>query len=104
MQGEIKELNRLTSILLDIFEDQLDMGRLVIMEDAQTLLDQQLRQLGRSVLTTGGSIKAADARLKAEKQYEEFDALRKQERHDEADQNISALVRESKNLPKRPQK
>lgn len=104
MQGEIKELNRLTSILLDIFEDQLDIGRLVIMQDAQVLLDQQLKQLGRSVLSTGGSIKASDAKLKAEKQYEKFDALRKQERHDEADKNISALVRESRNLPKRPQK
>jgi len=104
MQAEIKELNRLTSILLDIFEDQLDMGRLVIMQDAQNLLDQQLRQLGRSILSTGGSIKASDAKLKAEKQYEKFDVLRKQERHDEADKNISALVRESKNLPKRPRK
>lgn len=104
MQGEIKELNRLTSILLDIFEDQLDIGRLVIMQDAQVLLDQQLKQLGRSVLSTGGSIKASDAKLKAEKQYEKFDALRKQERHDEADKNISALVRESRNLPKRPRK
>jgi len=104
MQGEIKELNRLTSILLDIFEDQLDIGRLVVMQDAQILLDQQLKQLGRSVLSTGGSIKASDARLKAEKQYEKFDALRKQERHDEADRSISALVRESKGLPKRPHK
>lgn len=36
-EAEIKELNRLTTILLDIFEDQLDMGRLVVMQDAQTL-------------------------------------------------------------------
>ena len=27
-------------------DDQLDVGRLVVMQDAQTLLDQQLRQLG----------------------------------------------------------
>ena len=33
-EAEIKELNRLTNILLDIFEDQLDMGRLVVMQDA----------------------------------------------------------------------
>ena len=104
MQGEIKELNRLTSILLDIFEDQLDVGRLVVMQDAKILLDQQLKQLGRSVLSSGGSIKASDARLRVEKQYEKFDALRKQERHDEADTSISALVRECKYLPKRPPK
>ncbi|WP_413206601.1 RhuM family protein [Rhodospirillum sp. A1_3_36] len=38
-EGEIKELNRLTSILLDIFEDQLDMGRIAVMPDLISLLD-----------------------------------------------------------------
>jgi len=28
---EIKELNRLTSLLLDMFEDQLELGRQVVM-------------------------------------------------------------------------
>lgn len=54
MAPEIKELNRLTTILLDIFEDQLDLGRLAMMSDAETLLNQQLKSLGRSVLHTGG--------------------------------------------------
>jgi hypothetical protein len=54
--GEIGELNRLTTILLDIFEDQLDIGRLVTMDDAHRLLDDQLKNLGRVVLTSGGSI------------------------------------------------
>jgi len=53
-ETEIRELNRLTTILLDIFDDQLDMGRLVVMSDAQMLLDQQLQQLGRVVLRDGG--------------------------------------------------
>lgn len=61
-EQEIREPNRLTTILLDIFEDQLDMGRLVVMQDAQTLLDQQLQQLGRTVLRSGGSTKASDAK------------------------------------------
>ncbi|WP_234901833.1 RhuM family protein [Agrobacterium rubi] len=34
-ESEVKELNRLTTILLDIFEDQLDIGRLVVMQDAE---------------------------------------------------------------------
>jgi hypothetical protein len=72
-EGEIKELNRLTTILLDIFEDQLDMGRLVVMRDAQALLDRQLDQLGRTVLRSGGSVKTAEARRIAEAQYEKFD-------------------------------
>ena len=45
-EAELKELNRLTTILLDIFEDQLDLGRLVVMEDARKLLDGQLKNIG----------------------------------------------------------
>lgn len=99
-ESEIRELNRLTSILLDIFEDQLDIGRIVVMQDAQHLLDQQLRQLGRVVLSGGGSVSAADARRKAEYQYGEFDRQRKLERQKEADERIAALAKEAKKLPK----
>jgi hypothetical protein len=103
-ESEIKELNRLTTILLDIFEDQLDMGRLVVMRDAQVLLDQQLHQLGRTVLRSGGSMKASDAKRIAEAQYEKFDQRRKLERHQEADERIAALAHEAKRLPKSPRR
>lgn len=73
---EIQELNRLTTILLDIFEDQLDIGRLVVMDDARTLLDRQLRELGRAVLGSGGSVKMADAKAQAESEYEKFELAR----------------------------
>jgi hypothetical protein len=104
VDSEIKELSRLTTILLDIFEDQLDMGRLVVMQDAQSLLDQQLRQLGRTVLRSGGSVKASDAKRIAEAQYEKFDQQRKLERHREADERITALAKEAKKLPKTPRR
>jgi hypothetical protein len=99
-EAEIRELNRLTTILLDIFEDQLDLGRIVVMADAQRLLEQQLKQLGRAVLNGGGSIKAAEAKHKAEKQYAAFDKKRKTERYLEADEKIKALATEAKSLPK----
>ena len=99
-EPEIKELNRLTTILLDIFEDQLDLGRLVVMDDARSLLDGQLQQLGRAVLRTGGSVKASDAKRAAESEYEKFDRRRKLDRQREADEHISELVKEAKNLPK----
>ncbi|MEO6218129.1 MAG: RhuM family protein [Sphingomonas sp.] len=51
--SEVKELNRLTTILLDIFEDQTDLGRLVMMDDARRILDQQLQSLGRVLLPMG---------------------------------------------------
>jgi hypothetical protein len=101
-EAEVRELNRLTTILLDIFEDQLDMGRLVVMRDAQDLLDRQLRGLGRAVLRSGGSVKAADAKHLAEAEYEKFDRQRKIERHREADERIAALAKEAKKLPKPP--
>jgi len=103
-EGEIKELNRLTTILLDIFEDQLDMGRLVVMQDARNLLDQQLTQLGRTVLKSGGSVRRDTARQKAEVEYDAFDKQRKLGRKREADAAISSLTAEAKKLPKTPKR
>lgn len=99
-KGEISELNRLTTILLDIFEDQLDLGRIVIMQDAQELLESQLKQLGRSILQSGGSVKASAARKHAEFQYNKFDENRKLMRHKEADKNIAELASQAKALPR----
>lgn len=103
-EQEIRELNRLTTILLDIFEDQLDLGRLVSMQDAQNLLDVQLKQLGRIVLKTGGSTRAQTAKTHAEKQYKIFDQQRKLERQQQADSAISELVGKTKKLPRSPRK
>jgi len=100
--AEIKELNRLTTILLDIFEDQVDLGRLVVMKDATELLDRQLRQLGRVVLQSGGPVKAADARRIAEERYEAFNRQRTEQRRRDAAERISKLAAEAKGLPKGP--
>ncbi|WP_416193446.1 RhuM family protein [Nitrobacter sp. TKz-YC01] len=99
-EGEIKELNRLTTILLDIFEDQLDIGKLVVMDDARRLLDDQLRNLNRRVLAHGGHIKMSDAKKHAERQYDKFNAARKLERQREADRFIAELKTTDKALPK----
>ncbi len=103
--AEVKELNRLTTILLDIFEDQADIGRLVLMRDAKLLLDRQLASLGRVVLSTGGRVSMADAKHHAERQYAIYDTKRKADRHVEADRIIAALRDADKTLPsgrKRP--
>jgi hypothetical protein len=96
---EVKELNRLTTILLDIFEDQANIGRLVMMRDAKKLLDRQLASLGRVVLATGGRTSTTEARRHAERQYEIYDAKRKLLRQAEADKAISSLRGEDKGLP-----
>lgn len=99
-EAEIKELNRLTTILLDIFEDQLELGRLILMADAQALLDRQLQQLGRTVLRGGGSVAAEAARQHVEREYEAFDRTRKIARQREAEETIAALTKEAKSLPR----
>jgi hypothetical protein len=95
-EGEMRELNRLTTILLDIFEDQADIGRLVVMDDATRLLEAQLQGLGRNVLRGGGTVDRRTALEHAEREYGTFDAARRQAARDEADARIAALAREAK--------
>lgn len=97
-QQETKELNRLTTILLDIFEDQLDIGRLKTMAEAARLMDKQLNDLGRVVLRSGGSIAMKDAKKHAERQYNIYKEAQKIQRHREADKAISEIKTALKNL------
>lgn len=97
---EIRELNRLTTILLDIFEDQLDIGRIVVMDDAERLLDQQLRSLNRAVLTHGGQVKTADAKRRAHAQYDIFTERRAVERRSGSDRLIAELRQTDEELPR----
>lgn len=98
--SEIRELNRLTVILLDIFEDQLDIGRLTTMAQAAHLLDQQLRHLNRLVLKSGGNVPHHRAEAAAKREYQKFDSARKAARIAQADVELSALRRADKELPK----
>lgn len=100
VESEIKELNRLTTILLDIFEDQLDLGRIGTMLEVETLLDSQLKSLGRNVLRGGGAVKATQAKAHALGQYEQFDEKRRALRHAEADAALALLKQQEKLLPK----
>lgn len=97
---ELKELNRLTDILLSIFEDQLDIGRLVLMEQASQLLDQQLASLNRVVLNHGGSIRHEQAEARAKAEYKRFDEARRLARKEEADRALAELRATDKVLPK----
>lgn len=98
--AEVRELNRLTTILLDIFEDQLDIGRLRTMAEASALLDKQLGDLGRSVLRTGGRVSMADAKSHADREYDKFRDAQRALRHSEADRAISEIKATQKKLPR----
>ena len=97
---ELSELNRLTVILLDIFEDQLKIGKLTMMSEAAKLLDAQLRSLNRSVLSSGGRVSHEAAKLHAESEYEKYKARLKHLRHEQADRVIQALRETDESLPK----
>jgi hypothetical protein len=99
-ESEVRELNRLTTILLDIFEDQLELGRLTLMAEAERLLDDQLKRLGRPVLTGGGRVSRRDAEAHVKAQYKVFDERRRLERKRAADAAIAELKRASEALPK----
>lgn len=98
--AELKELNRLTTILLDIFEDQLEVGRLTTMSQASKLLEQQLQGLGRLVLRGGGQIAHQTAEAKVKSEYRRFDEHRRALRKVQADEELAALMESQKNLPK----
>lgn len=99
-EAELRELNRLTTILLDIFDDQLEIGKLTLMSEAETLLDTQLTNLNRAVLRHGGSVShdAAEACAKAE--YAKFDSVRRERRRLEALETLATVKSSAQQLPK----
>jgi hypothetical protein len=101
--AEIRELNRITSIILDVFEDQFDVGRITTMSEARAVLDKQLDNLGRVVLSGGGSVSTRAAHAHANAEYEKYKEAKKIARHKQADEAIARLAREAKAL-KRPKR
>lgn len=99
-ESEVRELNRLTTMLLDMFEDQVELGRLTLMDEATAFLDSQLRTLGRAVLTHGGSVKMTEAKRHAERLYTQFRAKQKELQRSQADKTITEIKAEQKNLKK----
>lgn len=99
--SEVKELNRLTVILLDIFEDQLDIGRLKLMAEADMLLDAQLQNLNRVVLRGGGTVSMVDAKRHAEREYAKFKEAQKILRNAQADETIAEIRNAQKSIEQR---
>ena len=100
-EAELKELNSLTTILLDIFELQLDSGLLVRMADAEKLLDRQLTGLDRVVLKNAGRVKKSAADTFAHHHYEMYKEAQKLKRFEDADKAIQQIAKKTKELGKR---
>jgi hypothetical protein len=75
--AEIKEKNRLTNMLLDYFEDQVDIGRIVMMDEAETKLGEFIKFNNRPLLRHLGSVKKEKAVAHAERQYDTFNERRR---------------------------
>ena len=96
---EIKELNRLTTILLDIFEDQLDLGKAHADGRSRGFAESTIERPRRGALRTGGRVAMTDAKASAEREYEKFKAKLAEQRHAEADVAISEIKGAGKSLP-----
>ncbi len=68
-EAEIRDLNRTTGMLLDYFEQELDLGRLVLMGDAIGKVDTFIRNNERPLLAGTGSVSKVDADTHAKAQY-----------------------------------
>lgn len=99
---ELTELNRLTTMLLDYFEDQLAIGKLTTMAQAALRVDDNLRHLHRVVLCHGGQVPHDRAERSAKAEYKKFDARRRAARIAQTDSELAALRRTDKGLPRTP--
>lgn len=97
---ETEELNRVTSLLLDYLLDQLKLGRIATISDAEKAFDTLLKTSGRAVLEGGGQVRSTTATAHATEQYRLFSEKQKALRHEEADKVVGALIEKVKKLPK----
>jgi hypothetical protein len=95
--AEIGELNRIVTMWLDFAEDQARRRKQVFLRDWTAKLDDFLRFNERAVLAGKGHVTKADADDRAQAEYEEFAARRREllEAEGERDQ-MTALEQAAK--------
>ncbi|MCI5047233.1 MAG: virulence RhuM family protein [Aquisalinus sp.] len=86
-EEEVKDLNRFTGMLLDYFEQQTDLRKLVTTDDARSELDKFIRNNDRPLLRDLGTVSKANADKHAKAQYKIFNEKRRELRHEEADKH-----------------
>jgi hypothetical protein len=99
-ETEFRELNNVTVILLDVFSDQADLGRLTSMKEAEKLFDDQLKLLRRPVLTHGGNVSSKQAEEIGKAEYKRFNAARREARLRHETNAYLELKATTKALPK----
>lgn len=79
-EKEIREKNRFTVMLLDFFEDRIDIGKLTTMAQAETELDKFIQFNDRPLLQGKGRVSRVKADKHAKLQFRGFSETRRQER------------------------
>jgi hypothetical protein len=75
--AEIKDLNRFTTMLLDYFEQETELRRLVQTTDAEAAVDKFIRNNERHLLHGAGSVSKREADAHCEAEYDKFDDRRR---------------------------
>jgi hypothetical protein len=73
---EMRDLNRFTGMLLDYFEQETDLRRLVLTTEAETALDRFITNNDRHLLRGIGSVSRDEADAHCEAEYDKFNDLR----------------------------
>jgi hypothetical protein len=76
--AEMRDLNRFTNMLLDYFEQQADLQKMVQMADAEAALSKFIVNNERHVLGGGGSMSRSQADEHCNRHYDIFNDMRKQ--------------------------
>jgi hypothetical protein len=71
-EDEIDTLNRIVTLYLDYAELQAKSNNPMYMKDWIVKLDDFMKLSGREILAHAGSIRAEDAKLKADNEYQKF--------------------------------
>ncbi len=77
VEAEIQRKNRLTTMLLDFFEERLDQNKLTAMAEAEAELNRFIEFNERPLLSHKGSVSRKDADTHAHCQYALFDQKRR---------------------------
>jgi hypothetical protein len=74
---EIKDLNRFTNMLLDYFEQETELRRLVHTANAEQAVDRFILNNDRHLLKGAGGVSKKDADAHCEAEYDKFNDMRK---------------------------
>lgn len=103
-EAEIRDLNRFTSMLLDYFEQETELERLVTMADAEAKLYTFVRNNERPLLRGKGRVSKAAADRHVKMQYKIFNEERRRIRHKQADSALEELKKHDRALPEGPKR